>query len=72
MSEPTPRRAADRDETAVDDVRRIRERLSREAGNDPRKLVEASNAWLEQNRQRLNLKVVQPPDQAVRPEGTTG
>ena len=67
---PTPNPAPV--ETAVDDVRRVRERLSSEAGGNIPKLVQASNRALEENRERLGLKVVKAPDHSVRPEGTHG
>jgi hypothetical protein len=44
--------------TPVDDVRRIRERLSREAGGDVYKLAEASQKVFEQYRRQLGLKLV--------------
>jgi hypothetical protein len=48
-------------ETAVDDVRRIRERLDRESEGDIQKHIEHSNRALEEYREKLGLKVVQPP-----------
>lgn len=43
--------------TAVDDVRAIRERLSREAGGDIRKLANESRRLLAQFKDELGLKV---------------
>jgi hypothetical protein len=47
--------------TPVDDVRRVRERLSREAGGDIAKLAEQAERVTEQLSKRLGLKVVDPP-----------
>lgn len=55
---PTP--TTREEETAVDDVRRVRERLSREAGGDVRKLAEASTRLVEELREQLGLKPVPP------------
>lgn len=46
--------------TAVDDVRRVRERLSCEAGGDIRKQAEESRKVAESLRKKLNLKFVSP------------
>ena len=63
--------AAPEDEsTPVDDVRRVRERLSREAGGDINKLVEESNRFFEMYREKLNLKLVKPPRHGDRRTGT--
>jgi hypothetical protein len=43
--------------TPVDDVRRVRERLSREAGGDVRALVSASKPISPAMRKRLGLKL---------------
>lgn len=61
-SEPTP----------VDDVRRVRERLSREAGGDIHKLVEESNRFFEIYREKLGLKLVKLPRDDDRRTGTQG
>jgi hypothetical protein len=45
------------EKTAVDDVRRIRERFSREAGGNVRKLAEQSRLTLEQLGCELGLKM---------------
>ena len=47
-------------ETAVDDVRRVRERLSREVDNDLRRLAEESTRATEALRETLGLKPVPP------------
>ena len=46
----------DREETPVDDVRRIRERLDREAGGDVRLLMEQSHRFFEDHGKSLGLK----------------
>jgi hypothetical protein len=60
MSEPT----------AVDDVRRIRERLDRESEGDIYKHIERSNRTLEEYRVKLGLKVVKPPSNRTRRDDT--
>jgi hypothetical protein len=47
-----------REETPVDDVRRIRSRLDAEAGGDVHKLAEESRRVAEQYREMLDLKPV--------------
>ena len=47
--------------TPVDDVRRIRERLSREAGGDIRTLAAQSQAFFEKHQHEVNLRVVAAP-----------
>lgn len=47
--------------TAVDDVRKIRAEFQNDSGGDLRRHVEQSNRVLEEYRQKLGLKVVQPP-----------
>ena len=72
MSElPVPR--TQNQETAVDDVRRVRERLSREAGGDLRKLAEESTHAAEALREKLGLKQVAPsgPPEAPATAGPT-
>jgi hypothetical protein len=49
------------DETTVDDVRKIRKEFQKQSGGSLRVHVEQSNCVLEQYRQSLGLKVVQPP-----------
>jgi len=50
---PSPRTT---DETPVDDVRRVREKLSREAGNDVNRLAERAQQATERLRDKLGLK----------------
>jgi hypothetical protein len=57
MSNP---RITKREPTPVDDVRRVRERLSREAGGDIRRLIEDSNRVAQEYRRKLGLKMVKP------------
>jgi hypothetical protein len=63
---------AHRDQTPVDDVRRIRQRLSREAHGDVRKLAELSNRAFEKPRGKLKLKPAEPPTRKDRRNGTRG
>ena len=48
--------ATEREETPVDDVRRVRERLDREAGGDVHRLAEQSRRVTERLRRKLGLK----------------
>ena len=45
-------RQPEREPTPVDDVRRVRERFSREAGGDINKLVEESMRYFEMHREK--------------------
>lgn len=54
MSNTTARRASE-SETAVDDVRRVREQIHRESGGDVRKHVAESNRFLAERREALGL-----------------
>ncbi len=47
--------------TAVDDVRRVRERLHNESAGDLRKHVAETNRIFEELRQGLNIRPVAPP-----------
>jgi len=47
--------------TAVEDVRRVRERIDRESGGDMRKHVEETNRIFEQLRQKLQIRLVPAP-----------
>jgi hypothetical protein len=49
------------EESAVQDVRRIRERFSREAGRDLHRHVEQTMRAFEELRKTLDLEVVSPP-----------
>jgi hypothetical protein len=54
--------------TPVDDVRRIRERLSREAGGNIRHLAAQSQAFFEAHQHEINLRLIPapPPNPALR------
>jgi hypothetical protein len=58
MNSPTPPT-----ETAVDDVRRIREQLSREAGGEIRRHVEQTQEVFLKLQSQLRLRLVSPPMQ---------
>ncbi len=47
--------------TAVDDVRRVREKIARQHRGDLRGHIEETNRIAAQLRARLNVKLVQPP-----------
>jgi len=66
----TPTRQKPRELTAVDDVRKIRAEFQKDSGGDLRKHVEQSNRVLEEYRQRLGLKVIQPPPRKTPEDGT--
>ena len=51
--DPAPREA---EETPVDDVRRVRERLSEETGNDVNRLADRARETAEKLREQLGLK----------------
>ena len=59
-------------QTAVDDVRRVRERLSREAHGDVDVLAAESTRRVEELRDKLGLKVVPPPVPDRKADGTGG
>ncbi len=58
-SEPAVRK---QEETPVDDVRRIREKLSAEFGNDVGKLAEHARKVAEEYRTKLGLRTVKKAD----------
>jgi hypothetical protein len=60
------------EETAVDDVWRIREQLDRESGGNIRRHFEQTNRVVEGLREKLGLKIVQPPPRQRRRDGTDG
>jgi hypothetical protein len=60
------------EETAVDDVRRIREQIERESGGDMRTHVEQTIRIVEEYCLKLGLNVVQPPARQARRDGTGG
>ena len=55
--EPTPRKT---EETPVDDVRRIRRKLSEETGNDVNRLADRARQTAEKLREKLGLKRAKP------------
>ncbi|MGD0766702.1 MAG: hypothetical protein ABSB42_00605 [Tepidisphaeraceae bacterium] len=66
----TPR--SKREQTPVDDVRRVREKLDKECGGDLRKLAARANKTAEEYRHKLGLKFVQTPTRESRRDGTGG
>jgi hypothetical protein len=60
------------EETPVDEVRRVRERLHRETGGDIHKLAERSQAAVEKFKDKLRLKPAPPPSSDSRRDGTGG
>jgi len=68
----TPAQTSPTEPTPVDDVRRVRERLDREAHGNIHTLAEQSRAALEQYRGPLNLKLVVAPTREARRDGKTG
>lgn len=60
------------EETAVDDVRRIREQFDRESNGDIRTHVEQTNRVVEELREKFGLKIVQPPPRQKRRDGARG
>ncbi len=58
MSSVKPSRT-ETEESSVDDVRRIREKLSRETGNDVNRLADRARETAEKLREKLGLKRVE-------------
>jgi hypothetical protein len=58
--------------TAVDDVRRVREKIAREHGGDLRKHIEETTRIAEQFRAKLNVRLVPAPKPDTRRSGTQG
>lgn len=56
-------------ETAVDDVRRVREKIAAQHGGDLRAHMEETNRIFEQWREKLKLKVVPSTERAARHTG---
>ncbi len=56
-SEPATRKS---EETPVDDVRQVREKLSREADNDVNRLADRARQAAEKLRDQLGLKPAKP------------
>jgi hypothetical protein len=54
---PAPRKT---EETPVDDVRRVRRKLSEETGNDVRRLVDRAHETAERLRDKLGLEPARP------------
>jgi hypothetical protein len=52
-------------ETAVDDVRRVREKIAEQHRGNMREHMEETNRIFEQLRVKLNLKLVSPPARAA-------
>lgn len=53
----------EREVTSVDDIRRVRERLSAEFDNDVDRLAEHARKVAENYREKLGFKRVMPPNQ---------
>jgi len=62
----------DREPTAVDDVRPVREKIAAQHRGNFREHIEEINRIFEQLRAKLNLKVVPPPKSDSRRSGTQG
>ena len=56
-AKPSPKRA---EETSVDDVRRVRRKLSEETGNDVNRLADRARRTAENLREKLGLKPAKP------------
>ena len=54
---PSPQKT---EETPVDDVRRVRRKLSEETGNDVNRLADRARQTAEKLREKLGLKAVKP------------
>ena len=54
---PSPRKT---EETPVDDVRRVRRKLSEETGNDVNRLADRARQTAERLREKLDLKSAKP------------
>lgn len=65
MSSNSPHSSQD-ELTSVDDVRRIREKLSRQFDNDVRRLAEHAQKLADEQCERLGLKRVNPGAAVVR------
>jgi hypothetical protein len=58
--------------TAVDDVRRVRERIHRESGGDLKKHIEETNRVFEALGAKLGVNVVSPPPAQSSPKSANG
>ena len=67
-----PELESNEQQTAVDDVRRVRERLSGEANGDLATLARESNRAVEELSEKLGLKTVLPPAPTRQSDGTRG
>jgi hypothetical protein len=56
----------EREETPVDDVRRVRERFDREVGGDIHRLAELARQAMAKQGSRFGLKPARMPDSSVR------
>ncbi len=56
-AEPSPQKT---EETPVDDVRRVRRKLSEETGNDVNRLADRARQTAEKLREKLGLKPAKP------------
>lgn len=61
----------EQDQTAVDDVRRVRTQLHHQFSGDLRKIAQHANQTAEQYREKLGLKIANLPPRASR-DGTAG
>jgi hypothetical protein len=68
MTEPEQ----DRDQTAVDDVRRVREQIARQHGGNLREHIEETNRVTEQLAKELGIRTVSPRKTSPRRSGTQG
>lgn len=59
------------EETAVDDVRKVREAIAREHGNDLRKHAEETRRIAAELRAKLNVKLVPAPSLDTQRVGTS-
>lgn len=71
MSDTTELRKAQPEPTAVDDVRRVREKIARAHGGRTAEQVEESNRIADELRERLKVRIVAAPP-AERRSGTGG
>lgn len=58
--------------TAVDDVRKVRDRLDRDSGGDLRKHIADTNAAFEKLRNKLGLTLVDAPPAPPRSKSANG
>jgi hypothetical protein len=58
----TDAKSASADDSAIDDVRRIREQFSRESGGDVRRHVAQTRAAFQELQVQLQLRTIAPPE----------